>query len=70
MSVDYRPGCKVGYVHSEEVINRAVALPDRLRSDDGRIFHVREWYTKVSAEHGVEVTGVFEVSFDGGACSE
>ena len=59
---EYKPGSKVHWAHPKDVIDRAIAIPEELRSSDGRLFHMRSWIPKVS-EVGVEVSGTFLVSF-------
>ena len=65
----YKPGKKVNWAHPTDVIDRAIGVPDELRSADGRVFHLRRWDASVS-EHGVEVTGTFLVSLTKEACDE
>ncbi len=60
--VEYKPGHKVHGCHSKEIIDKAIGIPVELRSDDGRMFHVRRWVADVSVANGVEVTGTFLVS--------
>ena len=41
-------------------VNEAIALPDRLTSDDGRVFHIRSWkpVVEINQTESVTVDGV------------
>jgi hypothetical protein len=68
MSVDvqpyseYKPGAKVSGTHPKDIIDKAIAMPDGLQSDDGRAFHIRRWTVDVPVPGTVKVTGTFLVS--------
>jgi hypothetical protein len=46
-------------------VNEAIALPDRLTSDDGRVFHIRSWKPVVEINQTVSVTVDALISFYG-----
>jgi hypothetical protein len=59
----YKPGAKVIDSHPRDIVNRAIAIPAELRSDDGRRFHIIEWTAEVSTHNAVEVSTKVLVSF-------
>ncbi len=54
--MEYKSGQKVAAAHSAEVINRAIAIPKVLQSDDGRRVHIVDWNASVPMGDAVKVS--------------
>lgn len=44
------------------IVDRAISLPESIRSEDGREFHPKEWHPSVVTGELIEITATFFVS--------
>lgn len=47
---------------NRSVVNKSIVMPERLMSDDGRVFHIRKWQPTVSTNEAVVIAAEFLVS--------
>ena len=68
--MEYEAGKKVMSGHCSDVVNRAIAIPYEITSDDGRVFHVIDWKAHVPSGNAVTLAITCLVSFPEGYCEQ
>ena len=60
--MEYKPGSQVCFAHLPDVITKAIAMPNEIRTDDGRRLHVVNWEARVPNGDSVQLSIICTVS--------